>query len=358
MEAARQPMLDAVRGVAILLVLGFHFRAPLGVAPFDAILQPVFAIGWAGVDLFFVLSGFLVGRHLLEEIARTGRLDVPAFALRRAVRLWPVLWLYLATLVALGGTDILPRVWPVLLHVQNYVPGAPSHLWSLAVEEHFYLLAALALPPLWRRGGARAVAGAIVFLLFMCLALRLTGIAYGVPFVNVQWQTPYRLDAPAFGILLALATLVRPACLSAAARARLPLLLGAMIGITMVGYMGDAARYGGGLVLTYLSAGAVVIAAAGTRSGGRGTAAMRTLAWLGRISYPLYLWHASIGVAVRSAVPSAPNALVVSVALSVIVAAALNRWIEIPLQRWFRIQHEAAHLARSCPSIATASGLH
>ena len=133
--------LDVVRGLAIVLALGWHFSpSPSGNVVVDALQWPGHRFGWAGVDLFFVLSGFLMGQLVLRERARTGRFDGRRFTARRALRLWPVLYVFLAVQAVLGADPAGSYLWQNALHVQNYAGTSLTHLWSLAVEEHFYLL--------------------------------------------------------------------------------------------------------------------------------------------------------------------------------------------------------------------------
>ena len=128
----RNPALDGLRAVAILMVLGYH--ANKGWVP---------AGSW-GVILFFVLSGYLITRLLCIEQDRTGRIDVRAFYLRRAFRLLPALVVLCLVLLAIGVD--WSRVFPALGYYSNYARisgvdvGPLTHTWSLAVEEHFYLL--------------------------------------------------------------------------------------------------------------------------------------------------------------------------------------------------------------------------
>ena len=141
-----RPALDGLRGIAILAVLAFHSRA--------FFLEG----GFIGVDLFFVLSGFLITVLLVQEKAKHGRIDFKAFYIRRALRLLPAMLglltaLWVATLV-LGdrfATDaaLMGKVMAVTLaYVPNWVlafdlgawPSALTHVWSLAIEEQFYLL--------------------------------------------------------------------------------------------------------------------------------------------------------------------------------------------------------------------------
>src|SRR3954453_23216411 len=141
---ARRLDLDLVRGVAIRLAMGWHFsRSSSGNPVVDALQWPGGTFGWAGGDLFFVASGFLVGRLVLREHQRTGRFDSWRFSLRRALKLWPVLYVFLVVYAFAGSEPWQSYFWQNALHVQNYAGTSLTHLWSLAVEEHFYLALAL-----------------------------------------------------------------------------------------------------------------------------------------------------------------------------------------------------------------------
>jgi peptidoglycan/LPS O-acetylase OafA/YrhL len=337
MGAARQRELDVVRGTAILLVLVFHFRLSLGMPLLDALLQPVFAIGWAGVDLFFVLSGFLVGRMILIEAASPPGFDRRRFFVRRAWRLWPVSGLYCAVLLAVGGAGAWSMVWPVLLHVQNFTGHSPSHLWSLAVEEHFYLGAAVLIPILYRRGGYRRVERMLIGIMAMCLLLRLGGVLAGVPMLHLQWQTQYRIDAPAFGVLIASVSLRCPLQFAALARTRAWWFAVAVGGAVVLGVAGDGAfRHGVGFTIAYLSAGAFLLALYGARMPVGLVWPAGRIAALGLIAYPVYIWHASIGMIVRAAGLPSPLAFVGAGVVAIAVGAALHTLVERPALRWSR----------------------
>ena len=114
--------------------------------------------GWTGVDLFFVLSGFLIGGLLFQDMM-SGRFSVRRFLIRRALKIWPAYFVFLAFIVLqlvrhehMSAREILHELMPNLIHVQNYVWSCRGHTWTLAVEEHFYLaLAYLAgnTPTVW-----------------------------------------------------------------------------------------------------------------------------------------------------------------------------------------------------------------
>ncbi len=165
-STSRIPELDVLRGIAISLVLVHH--APLAISsssPGGAVLGAIKDMGWSGVDLFFVLSGFLISGLLFNEFDRTGRIRVGRFLLRRGMKIWPA---YYVVFVGLVLYTVLERAvngevnsitlflkhfwwglydrWPYWIFVQNYTRLATwQHTWSLAVEEHFYLSFALLL---------------------------------------------------------------------------------------------------------------------------------------------------------------------------------------------------------------------
>jgi peptidoglycan/LPS O-acetylase OafA/YrhL len=144
----RNPTLDVLRGVAILLVFSRHSEG-----------APILShLGWIGVDLFFVLSGYLVSGLLFREYQQTHSLATGRFLLRRGFKIYPQFYLLTAvTLVVTwfaGGAFVTSHTLAEVAFFQNYEPGLWAHTWSLAVEEHFYLLLAIGITLLARRGGA------------------------------------------------------------------------------------------------------------------------------------------------------------------------------------------------------------
>jgi peptidoglycan/LPS O-acetylase OafA/YrhL len=143
--------LDGLGGIAILLVCIFHFGFVLGSSssPFAHKLQNVLWLGWAGVDLFFALSGFLITGILLDSLDSTSYFRT--FYIRRALRIFPLYSAFLAVTLGLMH-HILWRhkypgivTWWYLTYLQNWKPNHTAgdlhvdHLWSLAVEEQFYM---------------------------------------------------------------------------------------------------------------------------------------------------------------------------------------------------------------------------
>src|SRR5262249_23529139 len=132
--------------IAVLLVLGRHFYPSKGVNP---ILLTWQRGGWIGVDLFFVLSGFLVSGLLFDEHLRQKKLSINTFLLRRGLKIYPAFWVLIIVTIFVNSTQNLPTptkgLIGELLFLQNYLAALWNHTWSLAVEEHFYLGLALLL---------------------------------------------------------------------------------------------------------------------------------------------------------------------------------------------------------------------
>jgi peptidoglycan/LPS O-acetylase OafA/YrhL len=156
MNTARSNGLDSLRASAILLVFLNHeaFRSH------NSTLLMVQAVGWLGVDLFFVMSGYLIANQVLAGVNRGEELSLAAFYARRAFRTWPAYWVVLACYFLFPtwmGGNTPPPLWRFLTFTQNFdlATGTSfSHAWSLCVEEQFYLvlpLAVLAAVKLGRR---------------------------------------------------------------------------------------------------------------------------------------------------------------------------------------------------------------
>lgn len=217
MPAARSHHIDALRGFAILLVIQFHLLVTTGAYDFlglPLVLQRILDYGWAGVDLFFVLSAYLLTRNLLAQEDAPG--VVSRFYLRRALRILPMYYCLLGlgfALEALLGSDRSGWLWngrydatSYLLFVQNWIHGAEGHpggqfyapTWSLAVEEHFYLVLPLLVLTLSRRG---LLAMAMAWILISPW-LRLYVETAANTLAAYTW-TVSRLDSFGWGIVIA-----------------------------------------------------------------------------------------------------------------------------------------------------------
>ena len=280
----RVPALDGLRGVAILLVLSYHcFTHPSG--------------GFYGVDLFFVLSGFLITSLLLEERARTGAVDLRAFYIRRARRLLPALFAFLVVVtpfLAARPSTLVRDLAAVLLYATNIVRAGQSHgltlighLWSLAEEEQFYFVWPAVMLLVLKRWPGRLVpvlAATLVALVGYRTGLLLSGASHQ----RLYFAPDTHADPLIVGCLLA-----------ALARTRRLVVPGwaALTAVAMLALLAALstpyAAWSLVLGLPAVSLASAVITAAATDAGSllARVLSCRPLVWLGLISYSLYIWQ-------------------------------------------------------------------
>jgi peptidoglycan/LPS O-acetylase OafA/YrhL len=351
--------LDGLRAIAVTAVVAFHF-APAALPG-----------GFLGVDIFFVLSGYLITRMIATEYLRFGWLRFGNFYLRRARRLLPALGVVLTA--ALAGAafwrDQMTTVRPATAAAAGYVSnwwlsyahqsyfvaaGRPSmlqHLWSLAVEEQFYLfwpliaIAVLTLAP--RRHKTTALAGvAGVLGLASAVEMALLAIAQNAPYATDASRLYYGTDTHSMGLLLG-------AAMGALAAGRavapgegptrwLPISDGiaaaalvAVLGVIAIVPESSAGLYRGGfLAVAALTATAVAaVARRGSRLGS--VLDQPPMRWLAARSYAIYLWHWPIAVVTRPGVDVHwPGAVVLLVRVGATVGLAdlTYRFVELPIR--------------------------
>jgi peptidoglycan/LPS O-acetylase OafA/YrhL len=308
------PHLDGLRFVAFLLVFLHHLpQAPAG--PMGDALRIVQAWGWSGVELFFALSAFLVTALLLKEHAATGRMSIWRFYVRRALRIWPLYFFALLLGFAiLPALDWPPLAWGELVDrflpafvvflgniataVHSYPPGYVLNLlWSVSAEEQFYLVLPLVALVL-----ARAPLRAWIAVL---AATSLVGLALRAAALHAHWPHPaiwvlqaLRPDAFLAGILVAVlhvrGTLTRLVPSRAIA---LVLTIAGALAIASITPFPNLHTGSWHALWQYpmLAAGAglLLAALAGPHAPRRlaGWLGSRPLAWLGKISFGLYVYH-------------------------------------------------------------------
>jgi peptidoglycan/LPS O-acetylase OafA/YrhL len=139
--AGNVPGLDVLRSLAIILVVSGHYYGEFSAAQgVDLAIGrlPFFYFAWTGVDLFFVLSGYLIGRQLWREITVRNTINVPRFLLKRGLRIWPYYFVFVAWSISVSPKPI-SNFLPDLFFLSNYFPGAVAGTWSLSTEEQFYI---------------------------------------------------------------------------------------------------------------------------------------------------------------------------------------------------------------------------
>lgn len=289
------PALDGVRGLAILLVMVFHFRAP----DLPKWASAGLGIGWCGVDLFFVLSGFLITGILLDT--RNAPRRLPVFWARRILRIFPLYFAALALLLAVAPPGWGPAAgdqrfywlylnnWLNLLEVReaNHLLG---HFWSLAVEEQFYLVWPVLvwlLPPRW-------ILRASLAGMALAAAARLIALYGGLDPEAIYRGTIFRLDALLAGATCAhLVRHIDWPLLDAVSRRGLPasaIAAAAVIGLTRsTHYQNPWIQALGYPALSLCFAFLILQCVVSPRR--HLWVSVQPLRWLGRYSYGLYVWH-------------------------------------------------------------------
>jgi len=334
--------LDVVRGIAVLLAMGWHFNKEATSPWFDLLLTPGRILGWAGVDLFFVLSGFLVGRLLLKEKLQTGDFAYARFFIRRALKLWPTLYVFLGCMIAVQAAPLGTFLPQIALHVQNYFPPRiATHLWSLAVEEHFYLGFGLLFLFFCRQElGARYLLITIIIAVVAASILRGIAIDSGVPDLQIQWQTQYRVDAIGVGVLLAFWSLTAPRHFSKACSYKWILLVLCLLSYTAVAILSKNGPWGSlfGFVFAYLAAAFLLLYFYEHRYVRRIPFIPTVIALIGANSYAMYIWHVPVAHLVdllenRIGHTTTELSVISKYVSSVLFALLMTKVVEVPFLR-------------------------
>jgi len=282
----RNQSLDVLRGVAVLATIVCHYF--LFVAHDGQSL-----IGNAagrGVDLFFVLSGFLISGLLFTEFKRSGTINLKRFWIRRGFKIYPPFYTLMVVTIAAYVMQVhgMPHgILHELLFVQNYFPAICLHTWSLAVEEHFYLALPLFLLFLaWSSRAAnpfRALPLISIILSCLCFYGRTYALVHGASWPEIIGPTHLRIDALFAGVTLGYFAHFDPESFRGASKFWV-LLIGLASSMLLV-ILPPVMQ----LTVAYVGF-AFIVAWAANQPLGTGIVG-RPLAWTGRYSYSIYLWH-------------------------------------------------------------------
>jgi peptidoglycan/LPS O-acetylase OafA/YrhL len=347
----RNRRLDVLRCLAVLLVIAQHMNT--GKVTF----------GWVGVDLFFVLSGFLISGLLFTEYKERGAVNVGRFYLRRGLKLYPSFYVMLAATAVLdplsGQSHGASQYLGELFYIQNYAAWIWPHTWSLAVEEHFYFLLPLLLIGLaYRYAGSRDPFGAVpwvfAILALGCLGARIWMVGHMPQAWLLDWrltrpvaaETHVRIDSLFFGVLLGYLYHFRS--LEEWVRRHIGVLVGLAIPLLAVSFVNPGSRFilTAGFTILYLGFGIALMLALtmrdvlpGTlRSGSAGIG--NAMAYIGMYSYSIYLWHLPVRIYLPLAVAritgfhmGARRTDLLYVPLAIVTGIVMSKLVEWPILR-------------------------
>ncbi len=370
------PELDTLRFFAFLCVFAFHLTYSLTWRPGivkTILTKDLLPAGAFGVDLFFTLSAYLITKLLLKERATSGKVHFLYFYARRALRIWPLYFCFLAfgsVLVYFDAAFRYSTVEPKYLllmavFVGNFAPASwmgsafvLSHLWSVSVEEQFYLFWPMAI----RKASEHRIRIIAVGLLVIASFARITAYWARVSPLWVWTCTFTRLDPFAVGILLGTMPYAKVSALRS--RWRIGVLLTAIVAWSFARYFNAALvprQMHPGLLLGYplaaLGSGGFLLAMLGAGSAGVRWATNAWLVYLGRISYGLYVYHLFAMLFISHYVfpwyvarfqdSGGPlwvgwlMYITLSLSLTILMAAASYRWLESP---FLKLKHRFTYI--------------
>jgi peptidoglycan/LPS O-acetylase OafA/YrhL len=359
------PTLDGWRGIAVIGVILYHGREQFSWS--NSLPMRLAAHCYIGVDIFFAISGFLICGLLLREFAETGDISLRAFYIRRFFRIFPPYYVSLAAICAAGAFLALPinfaDVPSCLLFYRNYKPLGldeyggfyTSHYWTLAVEEHFYLLwpmLLLAAKP--KRAGRVAFLLAMMVCAWRVIESRFHLLAGILPPANLLGRSDTRMDALLWGCL---AAIYFPDIQRLAARIRFSQLWIVPAAIVVIAQK----MHPPGLILLNAVVFPLLVVSTVIQPYsilGR-VLEWRPLRWIGTISFSLYLWQelflpgptAELAHGGFRSLQHLPWNL-----LAILVCASLSRYlIEIPMTR---LGHRVAASSLALPRSIESSPVH
>lgn len=346
----RLQILDCIRAMAILLVLFFHANIP----GFNV------SFGWIGVDLFFVLSGFLVSGLLFQDIKSGNGVSPYNFLIRRGLKIYPLFYFMLlvhGVYFMIKGTKISSGQWlSEFFFFQNYRQGVMSITWSLAVEEHFYLILVFFVFFCWKY--CRVVISKLIIMgcLFVCVACLILRFytyfknGYSGVFVNV-FPSHLRMDSLAFGVFFSYFYNFKKEAYSQFIRKWSWLLFISfflfLLPITLV-YRHSFFVITFGYTFIYLGLGFLIMLSVEYQaeielkiSSSRLFFLYRFLAWIGRNSYAIYLCHLLVGAGtanwVRKYLQPYNSEILILISYlfaSIVIGVLLTYFIEKPFLRF------------------------
>jgi peptidoglycan/LPS O-acetylase OafA/YrhL len=337
-HAARIPALDGIRGTALLLIVIFAHTHP-----------QLIAGGNFGVDTFFVLSGFLITSLLLQEAREFGSINIPQFYARRALRLLPALHVMVAAVVLYDVVFTYPAAVRVMLTDAVWIAayafnwtlpqtdglphsGMITHLWSLSIEEQFYLVWPLLLTLMIRAGGARLLIAAVLGIIVPEVVR--ASMWSQQPTMWIYFNTGLRCDGLMMGAAVAFLAhhypRVSSPTLASALRTSGPVALAGLLILSSFNLVTNGYAYLWGIGAANALAALIIASAVFTPAGALNTILeFPPLRWVGKISYGLYIWHVPV-MAVCNRFPDPWTRNTVAIPATFAIAALSFYCLETP----------------------------
>lgn len=348
----RIPQLDILRSIAIFMVLTRH----------TYINDYLFKIGWAGVDLFFVLSGFLVSGLIFKEYQNKSSFSIKNFLIRRGLKIYPLFYVFIATssifmllgkfLIGYQKTDIWIKLLSEVLFLQNYIPSLWAHTWSLAVEEHFYLILASSLYIIIKSSVKDKINWILSFLVLFTVAISVTRILVvtntfeeGSNYLYKHfYPSHYRMDSLMFGAILSFFYTFKKKhidkFLSISFLNVLALITGITLTISVLNQESTSKfMMSYGLTLLYIGFGIVLLSSLYFKINTQNiliTKANQLFIFIGKHSYGIYLFHMfmpsifdNINFEIHFQIK-----FILSIGVSIIAGVLMTSLIEVPVLKY------------------------
>lgn len=338
---------DGMRGIAILFVMIFHL--PFSIPEITDLSRG----GFLGVDIFFVLSGFLITSILLKEQSKTGKISLKNFFLRRSLRLLPAYWIFLIAVYLLGNyigqnSDDIETLYgnynfvAAFFYFTNWhwliigkAPIGLGHTWSLAIEEQFYILWSLILFLAFREGKSRSLIffGTLSLIIFLIL-LRTFRVLNGTDYAVIYFTTDSRMDSLLIGALFSMMFMWKifaPRFYKSFFFKFLVVFAGCVA--FWVIFLGNS---GGDFFIWKLpifstSIGLIVLwLATQKKSLIHSFLENKLLCWIGQISYGLYLWHLITIEISNKFFPPSITLVITAISLAFLISVISYYLIEMP----------------------------
>ena len=387
--------IDGLRAISVLAVLCYHHYVVGGSSP------GFLPGGFYGVEVFFVVSGYLITSLLLDERARSGSIDLKAFWFRRARRLLPALFTMLGVVVLFTllflrdnaiselKSDVVAAMtytsnWWQIIANRSYFEqaGRPEllrHLWSLAIEEQFYLFWPLILGVALKKVGRARTPWLMIGVGLLSSAAMALLYTVGVKDTYLYYATPTRLSGLLLGSALAFFWTPRRVRGTTGKYARMVLDAGGLFGLFILwwSFRGthdyDAIAFRGGFLIVDIASLLVIASVVHPRSDMNRLLGLPLLVWIGLRSYGIYLWHFPIFAVTRltdfdgafGATPPGWLWFAIRLALTMGVAELSYRYVEVPIRAGaIRRYMERVRTARGAPrrrlatrGVAVATGI-